>query len=78
MITHGPIDLIENEEVKRHANLSLPMLFTLFEDTQYRPKTMVEAKNYFHLSFTKMKLVKRRKFINEKNSHLFIIFYIYQ
>ncbi|MBM4765262.1 ABC transporter ATP-binding protein [Bacillus sp. B15-48] len=46
MVAHGPIDIIEIEEVMRQANLAVPSLFSLFEETEYRPKTMAEAKQF--------------------------------
>lgn len=45
MISSGPIEIIENEEMMKRANLSVPTLYSLFKETEYRPKTVGKAKH---------------------------------
>lgn len=44
LIAHGDIHVMEDKQVMKKARLKVPSLFSLFEHTSYRPRTIEKAK----------------------------------
>ncbi|NMA67814.1 MAG: ATP-binding cassette domain-containing protein [Desulfitobacterium sp.] len=49
-------EVLTKKDIYQEAGLNKPMLYALFEDSDFKPRTLAEAKEYFRHSFKTKKL----------------------